>query len=57
MLNKEFSAKTPREIALDLENKSHQEIISFLATTTKNIAQNVFFQFSIINKIYFKLIH
>lgn len=46
MLNKEFAAQTPKEIALDLENKSHQEIVSFLVASTKDLAQNVFFQFS-----------
>jgi magnesium transporter len=46
MLNKEFSTKTPREVAIDLENENHHEILSFLETSSKEIAQNVFFEFS-----------
>lgn len=47
MLNKEFSVKTPGEIANDLENNSPHEILSFLESSTKGIAQDVFFKFSI----------
>ncbi|GAA0873358.1 magnesium transporter [Gangjinia marincola] len=46
MLNKEFSVKTPKEIATDLEELGTQEIISYLETSTKTIAQQVFFEFS-----------
>lgn len=46
MINKEYSARTPREIAIDLEGESHQEIISFLEGSSVEIAQNVFFEFS-----------
>lgn len=46
MSSKEFSIQQVREIAADLENKSHEEIISFLDTSTKTISQQVFFQFS-----------
>lgn len=44
MLNKELSKKTPREIAFELENGSHQEIVLFLETSTNEIAQKVFFE-------------
>lgn len=46
MLNKEFAAKTPREIAIELESKSHTEIISFLETSAKEVTHKVFFEFS-----------
>jgi magnesium transporter len=46
MLNKEFSIKNSREIATELENSDLNEIISFLENATKEIAQNVFFEFS-----------
>ena len=46
MLNKEFSIKSPREIAYEIEQKSPQEILAFLHTSTKASAQKVFFEFS-----------
>lgn len=46
MLNKEFLIKNSREIATDLENSDLNEIISFLENSTKEITQNVFFEFS-----------
>lgn len=47
MLNERFAVKTPREIALELEDRSDEEIISFLESSTNKIAQKVFFEFSI----------
>lgn len=44
MLNKEYSAKSPRKMAHDLEKRNHDEVVSFLETSTKSIAQNVFFE-------------
>ncbi len=46
MLNKEFSVKTVREIATDLEKVNREEILSFLDTSTKTTAQHVFFELS-----------
>ncbi len=46
MLNNKFSIQTSKEIASSLEDTSHDEIISFLDTATKENAQNVFFEFS-----------
>lgn len=46
MLNKEFSEKASREIANDLEKLSYNEIISFLNSSTKITAKDVFFEFS-----------
>lgn len=54
MLNKEFATKTPKEIALSLENKSHEDILSFLETSPIETTQKVFFEFSsyIITDVY-----
>lgn len=38
--------KLPREIAAELEQASHSEILSFLNTSAKTTAQDVFFEFS-----------
>ncbi len=46
MLNKDFSVKTHRELAIDLEKKSDKETLLFLETSKREIAQNVFFEFS-----------
>ncbi len=46
MLNEEFSIKSYKAIAHDLEKKTTNEIISFLDTSTAPKAQKVFFEFS-----------
>lgn len=46
MLNKEFLIKTAKETALELEKGSHQELLTFLSSSTKTTAQNVFFELS-----------
>lgn len=46
MLNQEFSVKTAREVAVDIEKEGREAIIAFLNTSSKITAQDVFFQFS-----------
>jgi magnesium transporter len=46
MSNKESLIQSAREQANALENKGHQEILSFLTTSTATLAQQVFFEFS-----------
>lgn len=46
MPNKEFLTKSLREIAHELESLNRDEIVSFLTTSTKSVAQNVFFELS-----------
>ncbi|WP_203258836.1 magnesium transporter [Hyunsoonleella ulvae] len=46
MLNNDFSKKSPKEIAFELEKNTIDEILVFLDNSTVDIAQNVFFKFS-----------
>lgn len=45
MLNEDFSIKSHKEIAYELENRTADEIIPFLENATPEIAQSVFFEF------------
>ncbi|WP_136482236.1 magnesium transporter [Cognatitamlana onchidii] len=44
MLNQEFSTKTFKEIANNLENEPMEDLVSFLETSTPATAQHVFFE-------------
>lgn len=46
MINTEFSKKSSREIARDIENLEILEVLAFLENTPKETAQQVFFEFS-----------
>lgn len=46
MINKETSIKSSKEIAGALEKRSYSDIISFLESSEKSDAQNIFFNFS-----------
>lgn len=46
MLNKEFSVKIAKELAIDLELKNPKEIISVLDSQEDKICKNIFFEFS-----------